>query len=631
MEGDGHDSATPQQQLPTALQLHVLSLLPPNERALSGRFVCREACDAFSEPQHCTASLSQPLPPHAAPWAQEAGQQHTNQLPFRDKFQLLSTAALSGSEVNLEVAWALLEPSIFPELLLVRDIPWRRPPSAEDPSQVLAKAGHPQLWGWLVRHCPRLLSPIHFLQEVARHCSLPVLQATWEQLQALFTGTSSSNSSSGSSPFSGIWRPALDIHTLHAAAESRTPDAIAKMQWVMETGGEGCQPCSGIANIAASLGDRNKLSWARDRGIQCDLWVMYSALRAADLAMAQWLVDEGLCDLPAPDRIASEEPDEPYGKTVLGWDALLKAAAASEDGVAKFRWLQERGAPALGGAGLALVPQLAQVAARPGHVEVMRYLLSLIPSSTIQQVWSPVDQLDSPLVSGKVPMAECLWQAGVVLSGRDAYISAGHSSSVETVRWLATKAGVSSAGMTLADIREFMLHWPWGRKGLTEAVRLVVGAGCTAWDMGLVYNAAKRGDRELVQYLLQLRPEHVPGGELADAAAKGGCVALMEWLAAEHPGCLTGSALAGKPLYNLVAYYGDRGMLEALRRLGVPWVVQDVVVREVKGGCCMPVVRWLVEAGAPVGSRQQLHQAVGKQLQANKLNAEEAAWLRGLV
>ncbi len=53
-------------QLPTALQLHILYLLPPNERALSGRLVSPEARDGLTGPQHCTAFLSQPLPRYAA-------------------------------------------------------------------------------------------------------------------------------------------------------------------------------------------------------------------------------------------------------------------------------------------------------------------------------------------------------------------------------------------------------------------------------------------------------------------------------------------------------------------------------------------------------------------------------------
>ncbi len=104
-----------QEQLPPALQLHILSFLPPNDRALSGRLVSPDAAVGLRE--HYTASLFQPLPPHAVTWAVEAGQQHMRHLPFWHKLQLLRTAAASGSEANLEVALALYQPRTFPELL----------------------------------------------------------------------------------------------------------------------------------------------------------------------------------------------------------------------------------------------------------------------------------------------------------------------------------------------------------------------------------------------------------------------------------------------------------------------------------------------------------------------------------
>lgn len=70
-------------QLPAAIQLHTLSLLPPNERTLSCRLVCHDARDALREPNHSTALLSQPIPLHAVPWAKGASQQLVRQLPFR--------------------------------------------------------------------------------------------------------------------------------------------------------------------------------------------------------------------------------------------------------------------------------------------------------------------------------------------------------------------------------------------------------------------------------------------------------------------------------------------------------------------------------------------------------------------
>lgn len=88
--------------LPGALQLHILSRLPPNDRALSGRLVSPDAANGLSGPQHCTASLSQPLPRHAAARAVDAGLQHVRQVPFRHKLRLLCTAATSSSETNMD-------------------------------------------------------------------------------------------------------------------------------------------------------------------------------------------------------------------------------------------------------------------------------------------------------------------------------------------------------------------------------------------------------------------------------------------------------------------------------------------------------------------------------------------------
>ncbi len=166
-------------QLPTMLQLHILLMLPPNERALSARLVSPDARDALSGPQNCIASLSQPLPAHSASWAQAAGQQHLRQLPFRHKLQLLCTAAASGCEVNLEVVLALLRANVFPELLQQR----REICEYPDPGVAASEAGHPQLLGWLLRHCRGLVEPVRTLAAAAQHCDLTGLQAAWAALQ----------------------------------------------------------------------------------------------------------------------------------------------------------------------------------------------------------------------------------------------------------------------------------------------------------------------------------------------------------------------------------------------------------------------------------------------------------------
>ncbi len=75
----------------------------------------------------------------------------------------------------------------------------------------------------------------------------------------------------------------------------------------------------------------------------------------------------------------------------------------------------------------------------------------------------------------------------------------------------------------------------------------------------------------------------------------------------------------------------DRSTLAALRRLGVPWGAEDVVVKAVQHcGCELPVLRWLVKQGAPVGRAQDMEEAVARRVGWD-LSAEEAAWLRGVA
>ncbi len=591
-------SSLPQQQLPPAVQLHILSFLPPNDRALSGRLVSPDAAAALTGPDHCTAYLSQPLPPHAVPWAVEAGQQHVRQLPFRHKLQLLCTAAASGSEVNLEVPLALLQPSVFPDLWYAGSGPTMVYPY-NDPGVAAVEAGHPQLLGWLLDRCPGRLNPDRVLQVVSKHCDLAGLQAVWELLRVYPMSTR---------PIRG-WRPATPAF-LAPAAESITADAMAKLEWVVDKVGLGPR----IAAAAVRSGDLARLQWLWDRG--CPMGgedALIRALRHADLAVAQWLVDEAGCELPAAG--SNQE-----------WRALLSATIYTPDAVAKLQWLGERGAPPLHEAGDDELADLVRVAVAAGRVDVLQHLRSL-PGLTPQQ---DREILQAAFISSRtvksIPMLEYLRRAGMELTPA-AYCQA--TGSLDMVRWLARNTSCRPDVRTLAyNIMLWPRDTPAHNRDLLKAVQLLVGeAGCRDWSAeGVLCEAAARGDLVLAQYLLQQLPGYQPGGKFLAAAAEGGCEALLEWLVEQHPSCLEGPW--GVPAYVAPAKVGDRSTLAVLRRLGVPWGADNVVVQAVQRGCPLPVLRWLVEQGAPVGGAGAMEAAVAV---SGCLSAGDGVWLQGLA
>ncbi len=612
-------------QLPIAVQLHILSLLPLNERALSGRLVSPEARDGLTGPQHCTASLSQPLPHYAVPWAQEAGQGYVRQLPYLYKVYLLCTAASSGCETNLEVALALLQPSIFPELLQVYDYSITSP--QRDPGVAAVKAGHPQLLGWLLRHCPGLMYLDRALEAAARHCDLAGLQAAWGLLQ-------------GVSTWSSHFRATLGQKVLDAAAGSVTPDAVAKVQWVLEAGGSNCRLADSTAEAAARSGNLDALRWLREHGCPLCRGSNEGLLGPASLAVAQWLVDEAGCKLLAWDSSPLAEG--------WWWAVLLPRIVQGPDAAAKLRWLQERGAPPLGGDSEGLF-RLAEAAAKAGRVEVLRHLLLTLGPERVAQrpnrgsAAMPGSYWDDAAMSGSILAMQCLREAGVRFTAQ-AYERAAGKGHLGVVRWLALEAGVRAKKLVI-DV--FVASWPdctpAHSRDLLEAVQLLAGAGCNAWGPGYrlpyhlvlawgnqdcFWDILARGDLAFAHFVLGQKPGYVPDAEHVRAVVRSGNEALLEWMVQQVDHVET---LRGDRLYILAAMNGDRATLAALRRLGVPWGAEDVVVRAVKEGSCMAAVRWLVERGAPVGSREGMEKAITCREQGLEVGDVDAAWLRGLV
>ncbi len=601
-------------QLPSALQLRILSLLPPNDRALSGRLVSPDARDLLTDLQDCIASLSQPLPPHAVPWAMAAGQQHVRQLPFMHKLQLLCTAAASGSEINLEVAWALLQLNVFPTLLQSGNPAWRvEELHTIDPGVAAAKAGHPQVLGWLQPRCPLLLCPHRMLAAAAQHCDLAGLQATWaacQQAQLQVGAGCSSGSSCNRVPF----RPVLGQAVLHAAAESTTADGIAKMEWVLAAGNLVLDV--GVIYSAARSGDLGRLQWLRDRGCQyienrvrypgLDYRTLQHVLEHAELGVVQRLVDEGGFQLPGREGAAQT------------WHEHLQQAAKSVDGVAKIRWLRERGAPMPDAEGPRL-KELVLAAAAAGRADTVRYLLSLC-----QLREGSGGGGAEAAGNGGQSVAQLLRQAGITLPQQLYYIAAG-SGNVVLTRWLVLDARVTVSGLNLYDVVQ---QWPnttrANSRDLLEAVQLLAGAGYSP-NVPLQYLAARKGNLALYQYLEQRWPIRSPHRQLVRDAASGGCEALLEWLAAQYPRCR--EQPAAHP-YHSPAKKGDLGTLTAMRRLGVPWCGRNVITKAFDE-CPLPAVRWLAAQGAPVGKRTVM-EFVAKKMRRSA-DARAARWLQRLV
>ncbi len=217
-----------------------------------------------------------------------------------------------------------------------------------------------------------------------------------------------------------------------------------------------------------------------------------------------------------------------------------------------------------------------------------------------------------------------LHEAGLVLSHK-AYNWAAEVGGLAVIRWLALEAGMSATGCNLSSVVE---QWPRSTqdssRALLEAVRLVVRAGwCCDTDRYAadyaIGEAVRRGDLPLVQYLhRQLQPkEEVQVGRFKSAAVSGGCEALLEWMAGQPGWCTK----VGSP-YGNAARNEDKGTLATLRRLGVPWDWDGLLVQAVERAYELPVLRWLVEQGAPFGAGN-LQRAV----QSRGLDGEKAAEL----
>ncbi len=572
--------------LPSDLIGFVLEKLLPNDQALSARLINKDACRRLSQLQLCTAHVNQPLPSHivGAAW-QPHLEQHLKHIPFRRTLQMLSAAASSGSELNLQLAWGLLRTSLFPELLqspaqgphppfsyLDRDTSnIYRQPENMDAGTAALRAGHPGLLGWLLQNgCP--LSADDTLVAAAEHCDLDRMQHVCQLLGYNTQHVSSFNvellaklfEAAGGSAAAGAKLPWLlqltklsvpdrQQHELlvSAAAGAAASGNLPVLQWLC---GEGL-------NLHGPLVP-GLCPWLK---IEPHIKLYEAALGCGHVDVMQWMVDEVGCALPQQGR--------PRGSFYM-WKG-----AARSGSLQAVRWLLDRGVPVHKEAA-------AMHAAYGGHVQALQYLHADCGLELTDHVFA------AAAGSGSLPTATWLLAVGCPASP-EAYRNAARAEDAAMVEWLAREAGCPWGGET---IQEVLKSWPLGRgssRDLGRAVRALVEAGCAPGGTGSVDDAAAGGHLEVVRYLhVELEVEFGP--RTLAAAAGGGCEAVVEWLVGA--GCAPGAEQAVPGPYCEAGRRGNLATLTCMRRLGVPWDAMTL-----RQACWVPppVVRWLLEQGAP--------------------------------
>ncbi len=603
------DARPPTAHLPPELRERILSFSAPEDVVFGIRLSCKEWGLCHRDPVYSTAHFSRPLPGHVVDtaWCLEGAQEAMQQLTLRQKLLTLSTAAASGCEANVDFAWQLLQPHVFPELLrtdhyrhIVRGV---RPPETDLGSAAVA-SGLAHLLPSLAQRCPVLLNPARTLEAAARHCDLAGLQAAWEAVGQRLESFIPEGFAAAQSPW----------HRMTcAAASSESSDAIAKMDWVLDKAGLFNRQTVlrvDVCGAATASGDLARLAWLR--GMRYP-WgtaaVLASVVRHADLGFIQRLEQEGGYLPPAEEAGA-------WASDVV----LCEAAGSPRDSAAKLLWLAGRGV-ALGSR------KAMRAAAACGNVEAVQLLGGQLEQEPAGEAGEAAAILEAAVSSGSVPVAAWLPPDGYPWShGCFEAAFRGGPGNLAMVRWL-LQEGCPWGHLCIEDvISDWPADTPADSEALAEAVRLLVEAGVPAEQGTPVTCLAAAAQRQPSSALLALQ-ELFPAAALDVShclqAAASGCGALLEALVGmgvcdKHRGSIEAV------MYADAARNGDRGTLACLQRLGLP-LGKGVLAAAIQQRAPVPALQWLVEQGAPRAGAEEAVLGV-----PYPLREEVEAWLQGL-
>ncbi len=611
-------------QLPGDVLLCILQLLPPNDLACSGRLINKSAAQHLSSKPYCTMALDEPLPPHTSsvPCWTAAAQSALRRVSFARKLALLQAAAASGSKTNLALAWQLICPSLFPEL-----VSWGYP--CGDMGVAAVRAGHLHLLPWLLQHrCP--LNHARVWEAAAECCDLEGLQEVRRLLEQHggqgVKGRLRRARAAAIAAAAGSCRRAC--HTCHATRADTCRhvcsggdpwvSAQAKVEALLGPRGGGLTRRAFVA--AAGAGNLPLLQWMLGRLQQQrqqqqhalfdpDGEMVLAALRseAAGLEVVHWLLDVAGCAFP---------------NTGNAWDA-----AGHSGFIPKLEWLLLLHRRSLGASSSSSPPPTDGLncalmsAARRGHVEAVSFLYLHLGGTLTDCVFT------GAAGSGSRAMAEWLLQHGCP-TGRMAYLSAARRGDVDIIRWLLHEARCPWGADTVTVVVQ---HWglymhPVGAASRRlAAVQLLLHAGCPHGGEDAIIAAAERGDVQVVRCLHEAGGRVPLGPRAVKAAAVGGCEELLVWLR-ERQGCAWGDvgqvvAAAGRA--------GDLGTLRVVVRLGVP-MDRDVLPAVVERGCALAVLKLLVEQGGVPAGAAVVERALDRCNHVSAMGRPVVAWLNGL-
>ncbi len=533
---------TPQAErepVPNDVVLTVLAALPPNELAFHGRRVFKAAAAHFDTSHYCTVALGQPL--NDPQMQQQMRSQLLDALPhmsFRHKLSLMVSAAASGCEANLEVAWEVLQPCLFPGFVLApAHLDGTGPLRALFPNPAVAAIARapadrvaPTL-DWLVSRCPLLVQgeDIALATAAAKTCDLGGLQLAEKRYLQWYGAlrTALGKAAEAKMRARAVYRQELAL----AAARSGSADSRRMVQWALN----GVLPptrVEGLAAAAAGARDRRLLQWLRQKGVRVGTSaVLLAALRHGDFATVRWLREQGRAEVPVTGPNRQHDPLQ-----------LCEAAAGScLQAVQKLVWLAAQGLKPRGQA-------VVVAAAAAGQVEAVRQLHERWGVPLSVEAWVEAAG------SGSLATAAYLKEKRCPISHTDAgegaaYLRAAVRGDLAMVRWLAGEGGCGRGVAQVAEVIEI-----WGTKG-GRSVWAGWGRGSNSSSgAGNTPTPVCYGDTELlaaVQLLAAqgwpLGNEQVPvlGGGTCDAgllaliaAIRHGDLPLVRWL--HQQGCSRG-------------------------------------------------------------------------------------------